>query len=114
MIFYLCLRILGQYHLEVIDGKLRWFHRNEHGETVFAAETSQSVIDANKWYELAVTYDGASGSAKIYVNSLLVKEESSDPMNLSSDWGLFAGEYNYKNNNKDCNILNCCLLMQLR
>ena len=81
----------GQYHLEVIEGKLRWFHRNEKGETVFAAETSKSVIEANTWIELAVTYNSSKGVAAIYVDALLVKEEISDPMYLSRDWGLFAG-----------------------
>jgi len=86
----------GQYHLEIIDGKVRWFHRNEKGETVFAALTSKAVIDANKWIELAVSYDGSKGSASIYVDGIRVKEELSDPMKLSQDWGLFAGIGNYK------------------
>ncbi|XP_057312398.1 uncharacterized protein LOC130653922 [Hydractinia symbiolongicarpus] len=86
----------GQYHLEVIDGKVRWFHRNEKGETVFAAETSKVVIEANTWYELAVSYNSTSGSANIYIDALLVKDEVSDPMVLSTDWGLFAGIGNFK------------------
>lgn len=77
--------------MEVIDGKVRWFHRNEKGETVFAAETSKVVIEANTWCELAVSYNSTSGSANIYIDALLVKDEVSDPMVLSTDWGLFAG-----------------------
>ena len=82
---------LGQYHLEIIDGKVRWFHRNEKGETVFAALTNKAVVEPNKWFELAVSYDGSKGVADIYVDSTRVKEEISDPMNLSQDWGMFAG-----------------------
>lgn len=81
----------GQYHLEVIDGKVRWFHRNEKGETVFAAETPNAVIPSNEWVELAVSYSAEKGSAKIYVNGTLVNEEISDPMFLSRDWGMYAG-----------------------
>ncbi|XP_012555797.1 uncharacterized protein LOC100204986 isoform X1 [Hydra vulgaris] len=86
----------GQYHLEVLDGKVRWFHRNEHGETVFSAETVKQEIDEKVWTELAVTYDGHSGVSKIYKNGIMIKEEVSDAMPLSSDWGLFAGIGNFK------------------
>ena len=79
--------------MEVLDGKVRWFHRNEHGETVFSAETSKQEIDEKTWTELAVTYDGHSGVSKIYKNGIMVKEEISDAMPLSSDWGLFAGNH---------------------
>ena len=75
----------------MIDGKVRWFHRNEKGETVFAAETPKSVIEPNTWVELAVTYNSSKGVADIYIDALQVKEEVSDPMHLSRDWGLFAG-----------------------
>lgn len=75
----------------MINGRIRWFHRNEKGETVFSAESSPNVIVPNKWIELAVTYDGASGVAKIFCDGILIKEEKSDQMLLSQDWGAFAG-----------------------
>ena len=79
--------------MEVIDGKVRWFHRNEKGETVFAAETNKAVIQANDWAELTVTYNAQNGIARIFVNGTMVTEETSDPMFLSRDWGLYAGEF---------------------
>ena len=51
------------------------------------------MVEPNKWFELAVSYDGSKGVADIYVDSTRVKEEISDPMNLSQDWGMFAGIY---------------------
>ena len=29
----------GQYHFEVQDGSVRWFHRNESGDEIFSVET---------------------------------------------------------------------------
>ena len=77
----------------MIDGKVRWFHRNEKGETVFSAESNGKVIEAKKWVELAVTYN-SDGTARIYCDSVLIKEEKSDQMTLSQDWGAFAGKKN--------------------
>lgn len=31
----------GQYHFEIQDGKIRWFHRNESGVQVFSVETGK-------------------------------------------------------------------------
>lgn len=74
----------------MINGRIRWFHRNEKGETVFSAESSPNTIIPNKWVELAVTYS-SDGLAKIYCDGVLIKEEKSDQMLLSQDWGAFAG-----------------------
>ena len=42
----------GQYHFEVIQGKVRWFHRNEKKTTVFSVVTP-AIIQANKWTHIA-------------------------------------------------------------
>ena len=87
---FLLILTKGQYHLEIIDGKIRWFHRNEKGETVFSAETVQGVIKPKTWYEIGVTYS-SEGVSRIFCDGNLMKEEISDKMTLSQDWGAFAG-----------------------
>eukprot|EP00794_Sanderia_malayensis_P012811 gene12811-14124_t len=82
---------LGQYHLEVVEGKLRWFHRNENGDTIFSAITDREILQPDTWLEIVAMYDMAKGRAVIYVDGQVVKEELSDPMRLSQDWGAFAG-----------------------
>ena len=34
----------GQYHFEVNDGNVRWFHRNETQNTVFSVEATGGVV----------------------------------------------------------------------
>ena len=80
-----------QYQLQIDDGKIRWFHRNEKGLTIFSIMTPKPAIEAKTWAELAVVFEGKTGTAQIYVDSILVKEEKSDPDTLSQDWGAYAG-----------------------
>ena len=54
----------GQYHLEVNNGSVRWFHRNELSVTIFSVVT-KPLIETGKWVHLAVTYDGAIKTAKV-------------------------------------------------
>ena len=35
---------LGQYHFEIKDAALRWFHRNEFGDTVFNVESGAQKL----------------------------------------------------------------------
>lgn len=82
--------------MEIIDGKIRWFHRNEKGETVFSAESANDVIKAKKWHEVAVTYSADEGVSRIFCDGTQLKEEISDKMVLSQDWGAFAGLILYR------------------
>ncbi len=34
----------GQYHFEVNDGNVRWFHRNETQQTVFSVDATGSLV----------------------------------------------------------------------
>ena len=34
----------GQYHFEVNDGNVRWFHRNETQSTVFSVEATGGLV----------------------------------------------------------------------
>ena len=54
----------GQYHLEVINGRVRWFHRNERHVTIFSVLT-KPLLKTGYWTHLAVTYDGVIGIAKV-------------------------------------------------
>ena len=87
--------VLGQYHLEVVNGNLRWFHRNEKSDTVFSVTTDRVVIQPDTWVELVLMYDSFKGRAVIYIDGQMIKEEISDPMKLSQDWGTFAGTLFY-------------------
>ncbi len=80
-----------QFNLDIIDGKLRWFHRNEKRETVFSATTDGVVLQPDVWATIVAMYEMAKGRTTIFVDGQLVKEEISDPMLLSQDWGEFAG-----------------------
>ena len=54
----------GHYHLEIINGSVRWFHRNEREVTIFSVLT-KSLIEIGIWMHLAVTYDGVLGLARV-------------------------------------------------
>ena len=34
----------GQYHFEIQDGSVRWFHRNESGDQIFSVETGTCMM----------------------------------------------------------------------
>lgn len=79
----------GQYHFEVNNGKVRWFHRNERRTTVFSVETN-AIVQANNWTHIAGTYDSGTGAACVYVNGKMVKHTQGSGT-LSQDWETFAG-----------------------
>ena len=54
----------GQYHLEIVGGRVRWFHRNEREKDIFSVETNP-LIEIGNWMHLAVTYDGVFGMARV-------------------------------------------------
>ncbi|CAH3043176.1 unnamed protein product [Porites lobata] len=82
----------SQYQLEVENARIRWFHRNENGSTVFSIVTDGPVLSNGKWFHVAAMYDGLRGSAKIYIDGKLSKQESADPgVFLSRDWSKYAG-----------------------
>ncbi|KAK2563931.1 EGF-like repeat and discoidin I-like domain-containing protein 3 [Acropora cervicornis] len=79
----------GQYHLEIDDGSVRWFHRNENGEIIFNV-TSEVIVPSHVWTHVACTYEAKLGQADIYVNAkfILRGDGSGD---LSQDWQEKAG-----------------------
>lgn len=79
----------GQYHFEVYNGRLRWFHRNEYAKEVFNVRTSP-VLQPNLWYHVVGTYDSRTHMAKVFVNGDLVGEGHGSGM-LSLDWEAKAG-----------------------
>lgn len=79
----------GQYHFEIVDGKVRWFHRDENAEQVFSV-TTEPVIKRDQWTNIAATYDANLGEAKIFVNGEL-KTVDVGRGELSMDWGAKAG-----------------------
>ncbi|CAH3193907.1 unnamed protein product, partial [Porites evermanni] len=60
--------------------------------TVFSIVTDGPVLSNGKWFHVAAMYDGLRGSAKIYIDGKLSKQESADPgVFLSRDWSKYAG-----------------------
>lgn len=51
----------GNYHFEVVDGKVRWFTRALDGSEIFNVVTEQVVIPPNQWTHLVGTYDKKQG-----------------------------------------------------
>ena len=51
----------GNYHFEVVDGKVRWFARDINGKDVFNVNTAQVVVPPNQWTHLVGTYDKQEG-----------------------------------------------------
>lgn len=79
----------GQYHFEVYNGRLRWFHRNEYAKEVFNVRTSP-LLQPNLWYHVVGTYDSRTHMARVFVNGDLVREGHGSGM-LSLDWEAKAG-----------------------
>ena len=87
----------AQFQLEAVDGRVRWFHRNENKTTVFSIVTDGPVITRKKWVHVACTYNGLTGDAKIYIDGALAKQEIADPgVFLSLDWTGYAGWLKWK------------------
>ena len=79
----------GQYHFEVFNGRVRWFHRNEYAKEVFHIRTSP-ILQPNVWYHVAGTYDSRTHMARVFVNGDLVAEGHGSGL-LSLDWEAKAG-----------------------
>lgn len=54
----------GQYHLEVDNNRLRWFHRNEQHVTIFSV-LSGIVINPQNWTHIAGTYNAGKRIAMV-------------------------------------------------
>lgn len=54
----------GGYHLEINNGAVRWFHRDEQDRTVFSMTTGVVAIP-NVWMHYTVIYDAIKGIAKV-------------------------------------------------
>ncbi|XP_015760646.1 PREDICTED: uncharacterized protein LOC107339825 [Acropora digitifera] len=72
-----------QYAFEIVDGRVKCFHKNEKSQTVFSAETNTPVVPAGTWTHISCTYTAAGGKSEIYVNGVLKKEEFTGAGTLS-------------------------------
>lgn len=54
----------GQYHLEIDNGRIRWFHRNERRVTIFSVLTEPLITEGN-WTHVTGTYSGLQREAKV-------------------------------------------------
>ena len=55
----------GQFHFEVVEGKVRFFHRNEIHATIFDVKSRDPVIQPEQWYHVVGTYDASKRLAKV-------------------------------------------------
>ena len=77
------------FHLQVIDGKLKWYlQRGDLGD-VFHLETGP-VILRDRWFQITVTVDTEANEAKIYVNGG-VQAIGVAHGTLPRDWSVKAG-----------------------
>ena len=60
----------GQYHFEIDNGRVRWFHRNEMGKTVFSVVTDQPVVNQSSWTLITGTYSSKKNRARVGQESL--------------------------------------------
>lgn len=51
----------GNYHFELIDGKVRWFVRGSDESVIFNVTTDRVVVPPNQWTHLVGTYDNKQG-----------------------------------------------------
>ncbi|XP_031554877.1 uncharacterized protein LOC116291804 isoform X2 [Actinia tenebrosa] len=79
----------GQYHFEVSDGKLRWYHRNETANQIFSVE-SDAVVSENTWTHVAGTYDSHTGISKVYIDGHVNGQAQGSGL-LSQDWDSHVG-----------------------
>ena len=59
----------GNYHFEIVDGRVRWFTRDLDGNVVFNVETSQVVVPPNQWTHVVGTYDKQQGQFYIELST---------------------------------------------
>nr|XP_058946660.1 uncharacterized protein LOC131774625 [Pocillopora verrucosa] len=85
----------GNYHFEVVDGKVRWFARDINGKDVFNVNTAQVVVPPNQWTHLVGTYDKQEGVARVYVNTQPAASANGAGY-LAQDWGERAGIGSHK------------------
>eukprot|EP00795_Rhopilema_esculentum_P008194 gene8194-14126_t len=79
----------GQYHVEIENGKVRWFHRNEQHKVVFSI-MSQPLVGENVWHHIAGTYDAQKSIARLFLDGDLVAKGTGNGY-LSQDWTGKAG-----------------------
>lgn len=83
----------GQFHFEVNDGVVRWFHRDECQKVVF--ETMAHTVPKGKWVHLAGEYNSKTTQAKVFINGE-IRNISVGSGELSRDWGVRAGIGNHE------------------
>ena len=56
----------GQYHFEIENGKVRWFHRNENHDTIFSLVTRPTIREG-VWTQITATYSASKQRARVSV-----------------------------------------------
>lgn len=54
----------GQYHFEIENGKVRWFHRNENHDTIFSLLTRPAIREG-VWTQITATYSANKQRARV-------------------------------------------------
>jgi hypothetical protein len=80
------------------NGEFRWLLRSNDNTTLFDIRAGSVTWD--EWQHFAGTYDKASGTAILYIDGEVVREENiSNPQDIAADWDLGARVgYNIDNN----------------
>jgi len=76
------------FFLEIEQGKIRWYHIDTAGKTVFFVVT-ESLLPAKTWVHVAGSYSVQTGEVRFFINA----EESKLSMGkgpLTQDWDAYA------------------------
>ena len=63
-LFYHGTKLIGGYHFEIDDGKVRWFHRNRNQIPVFNVITDD-IVKGDVWTHLIGSYNSTTRDAKV-------------------------------------------------
>ena len=55
----------GQYHFEIDNGRLRWFHRDENRDTVFSVVTDEVAVREGNWNLIVGSYSMDKNRARV-------------------------------------------------
>ncbi|KII66131.1 Thrombospondin-2 [Thelohanellus kitauei] len=89
---------IGSYHLEIVDGRIRFFLKDEKSNEIFNLDTRDILIQPGVWMHLCLTYDASTSNGILYLDGVIRHQfKGSIVKHLSTDWGARAiiGDYDF-------------------
>ena len=82
----------GQYHFEIENAKVRWFHRNEDHNTIFSLET-RPLMREGEWTQITATYNAKRQRARVSGSRVTGVHNPERATSMRSCYGLFDGQF---------------------